>query len=98
MLVAAEVKIESEEEGSSREQEFEEILGYHLEQAHRYLRELGPLDEAGVAIGVDAARRLSSAAKRAFARGDMHAAADLTGQADHLGVTIQAGTLQYNSL
>ena len=27
--------------------EFEEILGYHLEQAHRYLRELGPLDEAG---------------------------------------------------
>ena len=31
--------------------EFEEILGYHLEQAHRYLRELGPLDEAGVAIG-----------------------------------------------
>ena len=57
--------------------EFEEILGYHLEQAHRYLRELGPLDEAGVAIGTDAARRLASAAKRAFARGDMHAAASL---------------------
>ena len=31
--------------------EFEEILGYHLEQAYRYLGELGPLDEAGVAIG-----------------------------------------------
>ena len=40
--------------------EFEEILGYHLEQAHRYLSELGPLDEAGVAIGVDAAQRLSA--------------------------------------
>ena len=26
--------------------EFEEILGYHLEQAHRYLAELGPLDDA----------------------------------------------------
>jgi tetratricopeptide (TPR) repeat protein len=57
--------------------EFQEILGYHLEQAHRYLRELGPLDVDGVAIGTDAARRLSSAAKRAFARGDMHAAANL---------------------
>ena len=31
-----------------RELEFEEILGYHLEQAHRYLAELGPLDEHGV--------------------------------------------------
>jgi tetratricopeptide (TPR) repeat protein len=57
--------------------EFEEILGYHLEQAHRYLRELGSLDEAGLAIGADAARRLSSSARRAFARGNMHAAASL---------------------
>jgi class 3 adenylate cyclase/tetratricopeptide (TPR) repeat protein len=57
--------------------EFEEILGYHLEQAHGYLRELGPLDEKGLAIGRDAARRLSNAARRAFARGDMHAAANL---------------------
>ena len=30
-----------------RELEFEEILGYHLEQAHRYLSELGPLDDKG---------------------------------------------------
>jgi len=57
--------------------EFEEILGYHLEQAHRYLSELGPLDEQGMAIGADAARRLSGAGKRAFARGDTHAAANL---------------------
>ncbi len=57
--------------------EFEEILGYHLEQAHRYLGELGPLDDQGIAIGVDAARRLTAAARRAFARGDMHAAANL---------------------
>jgi len=41
------------------------------------LSELGPLDEQGVAIGHDAAQRLSSAAKRAFARGDTHAAANL---------------------
>ncbi|MES2098513.1 MAG: AAA family ATPase [Pseudomonadota bacterium] len=57
--------------------EFEEILGYHLEQAHRYLRELGPLDSHGIEIGNDAARRLSAAAGRAFARGDMHSAASL---------------------
>jgi len=57
--------------------EFEEILGYHLEQANKYQRELGPLDEQGIAIGRDASRRLSNAAKRAFARGDMHAAASL---------------------
>ena len=29
-----------------REQEFEEILGFHLEQAFRYRTELGPLDDA----------------------------------------------------
>jgi len=57
--------------------EFEEILGYHLEQAQRYLGELGPLDEKGREIGRDGSRRLSSAGRRAFARGDMHAAANL---------------------
>ena len=62
---------------SDRGQEFEAILGYHLEQAYRYLGELGPIDEAGAAIGRDGARRLASAGRRAFARGDMHAAANL---------------------
>ncbi len=66
---------------SDRSLEFEEILGYHLEQAHRYLRELGPLDAPGLATGSDAARRLSAAGRRAAARGDMHAAANLYGRA-----------------
>jgi len=57
--------------------EFEEVLGYHLEQAHRYLRELGPLDARGLESGRDGARRLSAAGRRAAARGDMHAAANL---------------------
>ena len=65
----------NEERG--RALEFEEILGYHLEQAHRYLSELGSLDANGIALGQDAARRLTSAARRTFARGDMHAAANL---------------------
>ncbi len=56
---------------------FEPILGYHLEQAYGYLRELGPLDEEGRAIGSDAAKRLSSAGRRAAGRGDTHAAASL---------------------
>src|SRR5262245_230191 len=64
--------------------EYEEILGYHLEQAHRYLSELGPLDDHGRALGEDAATRLGSAGKRAFARGDMPAAANLLRRATDL--------------
>jgi class 3 adenylate cyclase/tetratricopeptide (TPR) repeat protein len=60
-----------------RATEFEEILGYHLEQAHRYLSELGPLDERGVVLGIDASSRLASAGRRAFVRGDMPATANL---------------------
>ncbi len=59
--------------------EFEEILGYHLEQAWRYLSELGPLDDHGREIGEDGARRLASAGRRAFARGDIPGAASLLG-------------------
>ncbi len=45
---------------ADRELEFEEILGYHLEQAHRYLAELGPLDEHGDAISaIRASERLA---------------------------------------
>jgi class 3 adenylate cyclase/tetratricopeptide (TPR) repeat protein len=57
--------------------EYEEILGYHLEQAYTCLSELGPLDDHGRQLGVQAAARLSSAGQRAFARGDMPAAANL---------------------
>ena len=64
-----------------RETEFEEILGYHLEQAYRYLTELGPLDEHGRELARRAAERLGSAGRRAFGRGDMRAAANLLGRA-----------------
>jgi class 3 adenylate cyclase/tetratricopeptide (TPR) repeat protein len=57
--------------------EFEEILGYHLEQAYTNLKELGPLDEHGLELGRRGTDRLSSAGQRAFARGDMPAAANL---------------------
>lgn len=67
-----------------RAREFEEILGYHLEQAFRYLKELGPLDEQGRSVGRDAAGRLSGAARRALARGDMRAAENLFQRAVNL--------------
>jgi class 3 adenylate cyclase/tetratricopeptide (TPR) repeat protein len=69
---------------SDRGREFEEILGYHLEQAFRYLGELGPHDQAGIELGRDAARRLASAGRRALERGDLHAASNLYGRAIHL--------------
>jgi class 3 adenylate cyclase len=67
-----------------REMEFEEILAYHLEQAHRYLAELGPLDARGRELGDRAATRLVDAGGRAFARGDMTATVSLLGRADAL--------------
>ena len=41
----------ADEVNGDRASEYEEILGYHLEQAHGYLSELGPLDDRGRAIG-----------------------------------------------
>ena len=60
-----------------RETEFEEILGYHLEQAYQYLSELGPIDDHGLELGRRGAAHLATAGDRAFARGDMAAAANL---------------------
>ena len=64
-------------QAGERAGEYEEILGYHLEQAHRYLDDLGPLDEHGVELAQLAATRLSKAGRRALARGDMSAAVNL---------------------
>ena len=61
----------------SRLAEYEEIIGYHLEQSFRYRAELGPVDDDGRRLGAEASRHLSSAGRRALARGDMSAAANL---------------------
>ena len=45
--------------------EFEEILGYHLEQAYQYLSELGPLDAHGLELGRQGAAKLGPAGRRA---------------------------------
>ena len=61
----------------ARAPEYAEITAYHLERAHAYLSELGPLDEHGRQLGRRAGERLAGAGQRAFARGDMHAAVGL---------------------
>jgi class 3 adenylate cyclase len=61
--------------------EHEEVIAFHLEQAHSYRRELGPLDDRGRELGVCAAARLHSAGRRALAREDLAAAANLLARA-----------------
>ena len=66
--------------------EHEETIGWHLEQAHQHLRELGPLDANGRALGERAGRPLAAAGRRALARDDLEPAANLLGRAlDCLG-------------
>jgi tetratricopeptide (TPR) repeat protein len=60
-----------------REIEFEEILGYHLEQAYQYRIELGAVDGHTREVGARAAEKLANAGRRAIARGDRPAAASL---------------------
>jgi class 3 adenylate cyclase/tetratricopeptide (TPR) repeat protein len=61
--------------------EHEEVIAFHLEQAHSYRRELGPLDDRGRELGVCAATRLHSAGRRALLREDLAAATNLLGRA-----------------
>ena len=61
--------------------EHEEVIAFHLEQAHAYRRELGPLDQRGRALAARAAQRLHSAGRRALVREDLAAAANLLARA-----------------
>ena len=47
-----------EQVAESRMHELEEIVGYHLEQAHRCLAELGPLDADAEALANRGSKRL----------------------------------------
>ena len=55
--------------------ELDEVLGFHLEQACRYRRELGARDDGAVALA--ARRRLTGAGRRALLRADDAAAVSL---------------------
>jgi class 3 adenylate cyclase len=64
--------------------ERDEIIGYHLEQAYGYRRELGSVDAAAQAVATTAAGRLESAGRRALDRGDASAALSLLERASNL--------------
>ena len=61
--------------------EYDEIIGYHLEQAGMYRGQLGPADDHIRGLVKRASERLTSAGRRAFVRGDLPAAIDLFGRA-----------------
>jgi tetratricopeptide (TPR) repeat protein len=73
--------------------ELDEILGYHLEQAHRYRVELGPPDERSERLAERARERLVAAAYRAGQRGDEYARASLVSRAVELAPA-EAGTVR----
>ena len=60
-----------------RGEEFDEIVGYHLEQAYRSVAELAPPGDRGARLADEAAGRLAASGGRAHARGDTHAATNL---------------------
>jgi class 3 adenylate cyclase len=59
------------------ETQFEEIIGHHLEQAHRYRQELGLPEERSAALAIEGGQRLASAGQRALSRRDVPAAVNL---------------------
>jgi class 3 adenylate cyclase/tetratricopeptide (TPR) repeat protein len=70
-----------EAKASERTPDYEELLGYHTEQAYRSLLELGPPNRRIESLGKRAAAALASGGRRAFGRGDMPAAANLLSRA-----------------
>jgi predicted ATPase len=66
---------------ADRSSEYEEILGYHFEQAARYRSELDPHEARAPGLGRLAAERLGPAGRRAFARNDLPAAVKLISRA-----------------
>ena len=70
--------------GGERAEEQAEIVGYHLEQAFRYREALGPVDDEARRLGKRASARLAAAGRRALARHDLSAVANLLGRAESL--------------
>jgi class 3 adenylate cyclase/tetratricopeptide (TPR) repeat protein len=73
--------------------EYDEIVGYHFEQAYRLREELGPLDERARDLGLAAGRLLGRAGQRAYDRGDLPAAVNLLRRATSLVPSTERGRL-----
>ena len=61
----------------SNRSEYDEIVGYHLEQAFRLKEQLGQVDDEARALATQAGRVLGAAGQRAYERGDNPAAISL---------------------
>jgi tetratricopeptide (TPR) repeat protein len=61
--------------------ELDELAGYHLEQAYRYLEALGRVDEQARDLAVRAGQRLAAAGGRAVLRNDFRAGLNLLDRA-----------------
>ena len=61
--------------------EYEEIVGYHLEQAHRYVIELGPPGDRSRTLGEMASSLLAKSGRAALDRSDVPAALNLLSRA-----------------
>jgi class 3 adenylate cyclase/tetratricopeptide (TPR) repeat protein len=64
--------------------ELDELVGYHLEQAWAYRRQLGLPDDDGATLGERAAEHLARGGRRAVVRGDLSAAVRLLERATSL--------------
>jgi class 3 adenylate cyclase/tetratricopeptide (TPR) repeat protein len=64
--------------------DYEELVGYHVEQAVRLRLELAPMNEKAERLARRAAAFLAAGGRRAFAWGDMPAAVKLLGRAASL--------------
>jgi class 3 adenylate cyclase len=83
-----------ERAAGERVREAEELLGYHLEQAHRYHSELRAADPYTEELAARAAAWLASAGRRAFAREDMPAAVNLLSRSAALLPPSDSGRLE----
>ncbi|MEA2508251.1 MAG: hypothetical protein QOG21_333 [Actinomycetota bacterium] len=77
-----------------RVDEYEAILGHHLEEAYRYRCELGPVDGDARELGARAAALLGAAARRARTRGDVPGARSLFERACRLSIDRPAERLE----
>jgi class 3 adenylate cyclase/tetratricopeptide (TPR) repeat protein len=66
-----------EDSAGDRAAEYEEIIGYHLEQAFAFRIQLGPVNDTAAELRERASVRLGSAGHRALLRGDLPAALNL---------------------
>jgi DNA-binding SARP family transcriptional activator len=76
--------------------QYDEFIGYHLEQAYHYRAEVGQADGHALALAARAGEHLAAAGRRALSRGDAHTAARLLQRAAdllHAGRRSQSGVL-----